>query len=180
MILNSDYKDYYDEMEKTGMGFGDNITYARYETVFDVSLSQEVIRWLSDKPRPENLGRLKLFYIGFCGKIYPGLNILNEYVYTLTGAFYIPKKHGIIFNDKEKEIIQEFFKIVYYDNHLFLELNAPIFTIEREETTKLIVKVNPPLENYQFIKVNSKPKSYKDVASFLILLNSLNGEAKCS
>lgn len=188
MRIQSQFKDYYDSMQK--FASSDVLPYRRYANIEESSFL------LSKKKQHVRPAK---FVIGFCGKIYYGLHheatkegerkndTLYEDVDFSVYSYEDLKSYKKTTYDSKEEVkkYNEYFEVVE-DNSIFIEKNTPIFiasnefayrswicyhTMSRSKTVNTrqypILDFTPTLEMYDFHKVFTKELAYMNIESYI-------------
>jgi hypothetical protein len=97
-----------------------------------------------------------VFYIGFCGKLYPGYNYYGEYYYTKDKI----KEHFDFINYAK---INDFFNININIDDLHIKYNTPILLFNYHGQ----IFKNISLKKYNFIKIKDMFTTYNDIMQYL-------------
>jgi hypothetical protein len=119
------------------------------------------------------------FFIGFCGKIYPVLNIVNEmqspainvYCYDYDEAIAISKAHDMLSQYKYHHNSVHSFGGFYNNNFnldsLFLQYNVPIFVVELDLFThEAYLSLNRRLSDFGFYRIIHPVQAYQEIEMF--------------
>lgn len=187
MRIQSQFKDYYDSMQK--FASSGVLPYRRYANVEE---SDFISKKKKQHVRPDK------FAIGFCGKIYYGLHhesteeqarkhAYNNNNFSVYSHEDLRNYYKTTMFDSKEEVkkYNEYFEVVE-DNSIFIEKNTPIFiasnqfaygpwicyhTMSRSKTVSTkpypILDFIPTLEMYDFHKVFTKELAYMNIESYI-------------
>lgn len=187
MIINSQFRDYYDNIKSFGIDRTIVFNRDTKETIIDEQL-----------PYYDTFEFRKYMYesyaclIGFCGKVYPVIKIRRRstvqpsedvvFCYTpqdvdsFLTKYEIKERAGWSFFGRTLHIrdpkeVKEFFELNNY-NHLtklFGELNVPTFVLKHinNRTSKTQLVTNPKLADYDFVRAVSMPSAFQEIMSYI-------------
>lgn len=182
MKIVSQFSDYYDHIEETYYSPGipkvefhrktEHCSPAQTYRVRE-KLSQEKvesIRYFHDKK--ENWS-INFFALGFCGRLYRGVQILTpnavEVSYTLTGATYLPSKHGIQVSTEIEDNAKKHFDL--WDDFCqdaCFEIEDPSFIILPGSFQNIQIIKNPTLSDWHFQKTMNSYDAFHRTKMFLV------------
>lgn len=179
MRIHSNFKDYYD----TAAGFGIDTTlqynrkeekhyYGDIKAKLPIDATRLIRSFRRTDAHPDYNGVL----VGFCGKVYPCLRFpkriekwpwidSSESLYTK--AALVPYEHCV--NRYELPGLRRWLSEGREHEELFIEVNAPIFLIERETegACDWILTVNVPLKPLEFFKIVDAFTAFQEISMFL-------------
>jgi hypothetical protein len=181
MRLHTDFHDYYDNA--VGYGIDDNVHYNRFTKKIEIRIKSQF-----DFPRHRNAGLL-----GFCGKIYPFIEIkkfdrkydLYEYgsdklqivecYFAYSFEEYVHKKSewkeytdAFEYQDHSRKIkLKQFFEDWKSQNDdIFLEYKVPIWVIKLDRNHSEDV-INPRLKDYGFDRIKDAFTTFQEISMYL-------------
>lgn len=194
MRIFSKFHDYYDSARSYGLD--PNLVYERNSVEIKTKslkfkLPREAVNYsFEDRDNDLRVGRfgrsyyerthlgmadygLKKILIGFCGKAYPVIMAESQAIYDpviAEEAFPEPKewkKWGRRFRKTHKTDGEEAATFLRHkfdlDINLFLSLRSPVFVVEDND----VIKMNPPLKDYQFYKAVNPVTAFQEISMFI-------------
>jgi hypothetical protein len=180
MRLHTDFHDYYDNA--VGYGIDENVHYNRFTKEVEIYIKSQL-----DFPNANNAGLL-----GFCGKIYPFIELkkfdrkcdyeydseprkIVEIFYAYSLEEYNRKESewegysfnfGYVDHSREIKLKQFFIDWSFQSDAVFLEHKVPIWTIklDRNQSKGLI---NPRLKDYGFDRIKDSLSTFQDISMYL-------------
>jgi hypothetical protein len=175
MLIVSKFHDYYD----SAIGYGVDKTIVYHRIFDDKTYYKSASSW-----RKETWGKevceVKLFTIGFCGKLYPGVNIF-KYQYggtTLDRNIYSAQeledfRISLGAQDRKRRRVlrgvyldtragrEDYFRVVESDD-LFFKYKCPVFYKDSSG-----IKPNPRLKDFSFQKVKDSVTAFQDIMMYI-------------
>ena len=180
MRLHTDFHDYYDNA--VGYGIDNKVHYNRFTKEVEIKIKSRF-----DFPSHNNAGLL-----GFCGKIYPFIELkkfdqkyddeidwddykIAELYYAYSFDEYKRKESdwadysddfGYYDHWKETRLKQFFIDWEFQSDDIFLEYKVPIWTLKlyRNQSTGII---NPKLKNYGFDRIKDSFTTFQEISMYL-------------
>lgn len=90
-----------------------------------------------------------------------------EVSYTLTGAIYIPSKHGILISREIQNTAESHFRGWRDCDQVFDEIDTPLLAITPDEYNSVVVTKNPSLAQFQFMKTMPSFDAFQKIKAFL-------------
>ena len=188
MIIESDFKDYYDIVQESIS----DIVFKRKTKSCDPVSTFKVKNIFSD-----HLKTVKMFYnekqnwyitffiIGFCGTLYKGMLIKNykdiDASYTYTGSIYLPSKLGINIESEIKQHSKDHFNDCFIkNNQLFDIIKVPYFIITPNKFNIIRIYCNPNLADYLFNKVKNSYQAYSEIRKYISYLVDKDSTVFCT
>lgn len=161
MLIDSDFKDYYDVIKSYGID--KTVVYCRKTS--EVILKDSLV---------SNYQREEEVLIGFCGKIYP-LKILRRidkpdiYFYTQAGYNKALKKKQDRYRYVSHRELEFWTKPWPQLQELFQSLRTPIFAVTDRPDNKrgCIITLNPKLKDYQFQHVIDPASAFQSIYMYI-------------
>lgn len=184
MKLNSDFHDYYDYA--VGYGIDENVYFNRFSKEVEIDI----------KPRFDFPSHLNVGLLGFCGMIYPFIEIKKFtekydpeydfafeseefeiaelfYAYSLE-EFKAKEEEWEDFSDdfgyydyREQIKIKQFFVDWHYQNdEIFLEHKVPIWVIKLDRNQNCGI-INPKLKDYGFERIKDSFTTFQEISMYL-------------
>jgi|PlaIllAssembly_1097288.scaffolds.fasta_scaffold00001_44 hypothetical protein len=182
MKIVSQFSDYYDHIEETYYSPGTpKVEYHRKTEHCSPSQTYRVreklpsekiesIRYFYDKK--ENWF-INFFALGFCGRLYRGVQIkvleTIEVSYTLSGATYLPSKHGVQVPEDVEENAKKHFEL--WDDFCqdaCYEIEDPSFVVLPGSFQNIQIIKNPVLSDFHFQKTMNSYDAFHRTNLFLV------------
>ena len=196
MKIISKFRDYYDCI--TAYGIDDTVFYKRLQKQFNIKkttdywgnelTNYQIYRTWMDKRelKRAKVEKIKLFSIGFCGKMYPMVQV--EYLPTdgLYGSHYQDSRcfyhSDRLFNELERcqffkdtpdrkryksKIYNYFNKTDKVSEKFFVEYNCPTFALRLFDNVEAVITTNPRLSDYYFESVIDPFSAYQRISGFI-------------
>lgn len=192
MKIVSQFSDYYDHVAETYYSPGvskveyhrrtENCSPAQIYRVREKLTQEKVesIRYFSDK---KDNWSMNFFALGFCGRLHRGVQIslpsTVEVSYTLTGAIYLPSKHGIQVPIDVQENAQKHFDLWDdYCHDACHEIEVPSFIILPGSFQNIQIIKNPVLSDWHFHKTVQSYDAFHRTKMFLVEKNASKSKKK--
>ncbi len=186
MRLHTDFHDYYDNA--VGYGIDENVHYNRFAKEAELILPRK-----TDHPVGTYSG--ELFLLGFCGKIYPLIEIqttdrerriINQkfafnydelikfknektryYNLHPLSRWYSRQDEIVDFPKNEKNLIKKFFQDwSWKDDEIFLKNKVPVWVKKLRHYNKTAI-LNPRLKNYGFDRIKDSFTAFQEISMYL-------------
>lgn len=186
MRLHTDFHDYYDNA--VGYGIDENVHYNRFTKEVELILTRKT-------DHPISIYSGELFLLGFCGEIYPliEIKITNDARGVISQKFafnyekliefknekiryynlYPPSKYHsrqdeiVDFPKNEKNSIKKFFRDwAWKDDSIFLKNKVPVWVKKLEHYNQLAY-LNPRLKDYGFDRIKDSFTAFQEISMYL-------------
>ncbi len=186
MKLHTDFHDYYDNA--VGYGIDENVHYNRFTKEVEMLLARK-----TDHPIGFNYGGL--FLLGFCGNIYPGVEVqiindkreivkrdfaynyqellhfqnekIRHYNHFPMSKWYMKQDELGDFPNPQKSYIKQFFQDwSWQDDKLFIEYKIPVWFRKLQHFAKTTI-LNPKLKDYGFDRLKDSFTAFQEISMYL-------------
>jgi len=177
MKIKSSFKDYYDSVVSSG--FDQECLYVREEEHFVIPHGKDFVRSAYFSVLKSPFVSIHLGYLGFCGNIYPYIEIDSIFFWTAESLVSFiesknlkVKKDRQLFNSSLYVRLDEEYSIRYFFENkpklenIFYDKNIPIFFIELNDKNDRIV-LNKNLKEINFMKIKDPYQCYQDLYMFI-------------